>query len=270
MLISFCDITHMRHAGKILPHLPDIRLAAREVYTDKSYQWDNRTRDPDNGLVLQFTLRGSCGYTSPTHHAEVLPGHAMLFRHGENSRYGITPQSTLPYEAEYLIIDPNQGITELFDGLREHHGPILRMDPEGPARQLLLSLILEFQTGRPADRIAHAQTLYPLLLHLYREQTRDTRESDPVAYGRHLLETRYREPKNLKEWCALIGISREHFTREFTRRHHESPAAFLRRLRLQHARSLLRLSPRLPLENIAALSGFASVQTLQRLLNKSK
>jgi len=244
--------------------LPDIRLARREVHTDRAYQWDNQTRPPDQGLVIQRTVRGSCGFTSGALSTEVLPGQAMLFRHGENSRYGITPASGLPYETEYLIMDPGGGVSELFDSLRAQYGPVIRMETDGPARRLLLQLLLEFESNQPADRITHAESLYLLLLNLYREQGSDARSRDPVAYGRHLLETRYREPGNLKEWCAEIGISREHFSREFTARYRETPGEFLRNLRLNHARGLLNISTHIPLEDVAALSGFASVQTFHR------
>lgn len=243
---------------------PDIRLVRREIHTTRAYQWDNRTRPPDQGLVIQRTLSGSCGFTCGNSSTEVHPGQAMLFRHGEDSHYGLTPDSSLPYATEYIVMDPQAGVSELFEGLRSQYGPVLRMETGGDAHRLLLQLLSEFETGRPSDRITHAECIYRLLLSLHREQGRDTRRSDPVAYGRHLLETRCREHKNLKEWCTEIGISREHFSREFNARYGESPAAFLRRLRLEHARSLLNLSTHMPLEDIAALSGFASVQTFHR------
>ncbi|MCC5845038.1 MAG: AraC family transcriptional regulator [Verrucomicrobia bacterium] len=247
-----------------LTALPDIRLARRETHPDRSYQWDNQTRKPDRGLVIQRTVCGSCGFTKGSVHTEVLPDQAMLFRHGEHSRYGITPDSSLPYETEYLVMDPGGGVAELFEGLRAQYGPVLRMEADGTARRILLQLLIEFESNRPSDRISRAESLYLLLLNLFREQGRDARGRDPVAYGRHLLETRYREPGNLKEWCAEIGISREHFSREFTARYRETPAEFLRNLRLSHARGLLNISTRMSLEDVAALSGFASVQTFQR------
>jgi AraC-like DNA-binding protein len=250
------------------PALPNVRIALRETQTARSYQWDNRTRIEDNGLVIQRTVSGSCGITYRSFSSEVLPEQAMLFRHGEESRYGITPESVLPYEHEFLVLDSDCGVSELFEGLREQYGPVLRMGTGGEAHQILIQLILEFESNRPADRITHAEAVYRLLLSLHREQGADARTRDPVAYGRHLLETRYREPGNLKEWCAEIGISREHFSREFSARYGESPGEFLRNLRLEHARSLLRIRTGIPLEDIATLSGFGSVQTLQRVYKK--
>lgn len=244
--------------------LPEIRIVRRETHTSPAYQWDNRSRLPDQGLVIQRTLSGSCGFSRGNFRTEVVPGQAMLFQHGEDSRYGITPDSELPYVTEYMILDPGAGIGELFKGLRTRYGPVLRMATGGEAHRLLLQLLLEFNAGRPADRLSLAESSYRVLLSLYREQNQATQQRDPVAYGRHLLETRCREGKNLKEWCGEIGLSREHFSREFSARFGETPAAFLRRHRLGHAQRLLKLSPRLPLEDIATLSGFASVQTFRR------
>lgn len=246
------------------PPLPDIRLARRETHCSGTYSWNNHTRTPDQGLVIQRTAGGSCGFTIGQNAFEVLAGQAMLFRHGEDSRYGITAESVLPYETEYVVMDPGGGISDLFEGLREQYGPVLRMETGGEAHQILVQLLLEFDSGRPSDRVTHAEAAYRLLLNLHREQGIDRRARDPVAYGKHLLETRYREPKNLKEWCGGIGISREHFSREFSARYGETPADFLRNLRLEHARSLVRIRSNLALEDIAALSGFASVQTFHR------
>ena len=78
-----------------------------------------------------------------------------------------------------------------------------------------------------------------------------------------MLETQFRSPRNLKEWADDIGISREHFTREFHKRYEETPATFLRRLRLDHARILLR-NPSLTLPDVAKASGFASAHTFYR------
>jgi len=84
-----------------------------------------------------------------------------------------------------------------------------------------------------------------------------------MAYGHHLLSNHFRSPRNLKEWCQQIGISREHFSRAFKERYGVSPAAFLRQLRLTHANQLLQ-SHHLSIHDVAAASGFASPQTFHR------
>ncbi len=254
----------MKSSDSTTPGLPDIRIARREIHHTRYYSWDNTNRLSTRCLVIQRTVRGSCRFRSGDFEQEVIPEFAMLFRHGDHSHYDLGPNSKRPYETEYAVINPDGGIAKLFINLRKHCGHIFRMETGGKAHQLLLQLILEFESSQPSDRITHASLAYELLLNLYREQGSTTHHRDPVAYGRHLLETRYRESKNLKEWCAEIGISREHFSREFNERYHESPSDFLRDLRLQHARSLLGISTHLPLENIASLSGFSSLQTFRR------
>ena len=59
------------------------------------------------------------------------------------------------------------------------------------------------------------------------------------------------------------GVTREHFIRAFGERYGETPGVMLRRLRLEHARSML-LATELPVAEVAAASGFASATTFCR------
>lgn len=243
--------------------LPEILLARREREDSMRYQWDNRKRTRDQGIVIQRCGGGSCFFENPQRRFRVEEGQVMLFRHGENSWYGLEEDSRLPYIPEYLVLAPGGGTLEIFEGLREAYGPVMRMAEGEEACRILHTVIRNAGAGQPGDRLDRAESVYRLLLALLREQRSATRASDPVAYGRHLFETRYREARNVKEWCAQIGMSREHFTRCFHERYGETPSDFLRELRLRHAEGLLRNS-RLPLEDVAAQSGFASAQTFHR------
>ena len=262
---SFCDIQQMKSSSP-LSFLPEVFYAKRERHLHTDYFWDNRTRRAEGGLVLQRTLSGSAGfYPDPNSPRiiEVGKNRAMLFRHGEATRYGLHPAARLPYHCEYLVFTPDGGAGELFDGIREQFGPVIPLDPEGPPARFMQGFVEDQRAPRPPDRIARAERLYLLLLSLQRELSRETRAHDPVAYGKHLLETQFRSPANLKEWCAQLDMSREHFTRVFHQRYGQTPAAYLRRLRLRHARSLL-FTGNMNLTDLAAASGFASVQTFTR------
>jgi len=246
-----------------LSRLPELKVAKREIQNSLRYQWDNSVRLRGSGIVIQRCAAGSCFLDVGGLRYVVQPGQVMLFEHGENSQYGVDAGSRLPYIPEYLILSPGGGSREIFEGLKEAYGPVLRMEEEGEACNILWDAIRRGESGEPIDRLEQAEMVYRLLLAMLREQRSATRESDPVAYGHHLLETRFREARNLKEWCGFIGISREHFTRVFTERYGMAPAEYLRQLRLRHARFLLQNS-RLPFEEISAQSGFASVQTFHR------
>ncbi|WFB34883.1 helix-turn-helix domain-containing protein [Kiritimatiellota bacterium B12222] len=244
--------------------LPDIGLVQTESYTDESYFWDNSIRDQGPGVVIQQTLSGSVFFQkegeSP---AYIEPGYCMMFAYGEPSHYTLNEHCERPYKLRWIYMTGNSGFLSIVNEIREQFGSKLRMRSKGEASQLLHQLHEDFEHGMNRDRFYLADSAHRLLVALYREQIAGARGYDPIAYGRHLLETQYRSPRNLKEWAQEIGISREHFTREFKQRYQESPAQFLRRLRLEHAQVLLH-NHTLRLPDVATASGFASEQTFYR------
>ncbi len=242
---------------------PTIRFAERETYVRSSYFFDNATRRKEGGLILQRTVSGSAFYEDACGRLAVRRDQAMLFAHGEESRYGIGPPEERPYVAEFLHLVPLAGVDVLFARIRRDFGSVVRMAARGEAARMARDTVDEFASGRAPGRLDLAERAYRLLLAVYREQMADSRGHDPVAYGRHLLEERFRSPLNLKEWAEEIGLSREHFSRSFRARYGENPADYLRRLRLGHARGLLHSSS-LAVEDVAALSGFSSAQTFRR------
>jgi AraC-like DNA-binding protein len=68
----------------------------------------------------------------------------------------------------------------------------------------------------------------------------------PVPPARHLLRARdladrcYAQPIGLDDMAAAAGLSRAHFSREFSRTFGESPKAYLMTRRLERAAALLR------------------------------
>jgi AraC-like DNA-binding protein len=72
----------------------------------------------------------------------------------------------------------------------------------------------------------------------------------PVPPARHLLRARdyadrhYAEPIGVDEMAAAAGLSRAHFSREFSRTFGESPKAYLMTRRLERAAALLRNTDR--------------------------
>src|ERR1700749_5097824 len=72
----------------------------------------------------------------------------------------------------------------------------------------------------------------------------------PVPPARHLLrardfaDSRYAEPIGIDDMAAAAGLSRAHFSREFSRTFGESPKAYLMTRRLESAATLLRNTDR--------------------------
>jgi AraC-like DNA-binding protein len=72
----------------------------------------------------------------------------------------------------------------------------------------------------------------------------------PVPPARHLLrardlaDRRYADPIGVGDMAAAAGLSRAHFSREFSRTFGESPKAYLMTRRLERAATLLRNTDR--------------------------
>lgn len=241
----------------------EIPILQREKQDSLSYQWDNAKRTYGEGIVIQQTLKGSVAFWEETGRREAGPGKALLFRYGEKTRYGLDADCSRPYILLYALITETPTVLSLYEDVKTNFGSVLRMEPKGEASTLLAHAHEARLRGGVRDRFADAETAFRLLLSLYREQIAERRGRDPVAYGKHLLDSQFRSPRNLKEWAEEIGLTREHFSREFHHRYGVTPAAHLRTLRLQHARLLLS-NQSLTLEEVAAASGFASVKTFHR------
>jgi AraC-like DNA-binding protein len=62
--------------------------------------------------------------------------------------------------------------------------------------------------------------------------------------ARDLVDRRYTEPIGVEEMAAAAGLSRAHFSREFSRTFGESPKGYLMTRRLERAAALLRNTDR--------------------------
>ena len=246
-----------------LDALPQILHAEYEEHRDDRYFFNNAQRKTDGILIIQRTLEGAAWIEDATGRHRVGPGQAMLFAHGEKSLYGIGDPEDRPYRLEYVALKGSPDIRRLFFQLKKDHAGVIAMNPEGQASGILHNLVSLLAENRSLDQLEMAELAYQLILALLREQVAGSQARDPVSYLRLLLQTRFRSHRNLKEWMAELPYSREHLTREFTRRFGEGPAEYLRKLRLEHARLLARTS-HMPVEEMAVSSGFASAQTFRR------
>jgi AraC-like DNA-binding protein len=79
-----------------------------------------------------------------------------------------------------------------------------------------------------------------------------------------LITTEFRSPLTLPQLAARVGLSPFHLHRLFKVDTLETPAAYLSRVRLEHAAHLMVVLPDAPLLQIAFDSGFSSAATFAR------
>jgi AraC-like DNA-binding protein len=239
-----------------------VHAAAEERQSDEAYRWNNATRGDPDRLVIQRTLAGAAFFRDAAGERSVPTGWAMLFTHREPSVYGYPPGAIEAYRHRFLAFSPT-GVRALFDRIRADFGSVVRLPEESEVAALFDELFEGVRRRTLCDRFHESELLYRLLIALYREQVSESRERDPVEFGHHFLRSHFRSPINLKTVAAKCGITREHFIREFRVRHRESPGAMLRRLRLEHARTML-AATELGLAEVARACGFASANSFGR------
>src|ERR1051326_2881588 len=105
-----------------------------------------------------------------------------------------------------------------------------------------------------------------LLIHLLVDVRRCIAESetplrlgrlDPVQQACVILETRFREPLQIKSLAAEVGLSPNYLSHQFRLAHGVTFKQYLQAIRLHHAR--LRLQEGRPIKETASECGFASV-----------
>jgi len=244
-----------------------VQAAEDELKSDPKYRWDNAARTDGTALVVQRTIAGTGFLEDVEGRHEVPPGFAILFSHGEDTRYGFPPESTVPYRLQFIAFRPTSFVSELFDRVRRDFGSVVRLPEVSEAQALFVEIMKRFRAHNFRDRFEECELLIRLLIALYREQVEDSRSSDPIEFGYHFLHNRFRLPINLKLVAEECRVSREHFIREFTRRFRESPGAMLRRLRLEHAQSVLKTTE-LSVEDVALANGFTSTDTFSRAFRR--
>ena len=85
---------------------------------------------------------------------------------------------------------------------------------------------------------------------------------------RTFILSRLSEHISLEDMARNAGMSRHHFSRLYRRLTGQTPTEYLRTLRLERARHLIKTTPQ-PLKVVAAQVGLASEHHLSRLLRKS-
>lgn len=240
-----------------------VQVANEQVWNSASYFFNNKRRPDGSGLVVQLTLSGAAFFRDEKGERLVEKEQAMLFSHDEETEYGYPPDSTEPYRQQYVEFTDCEILRTVFDRLRRDFGSLVAIPENSVARGIFNEILERFRTGEFHDRYHESELLYRLLISIYRDQVEGTRARDPIEFGYNYILNRFRYASNVKQIAAACGITREYFAREFKLRYRESPGALLKRLRIEHAQSLL-TTTNMPVEEIAGASGFSASNAFGR------
>lgn len=191
-------------------------------------------------------------------------------------------QSHLFSESELSALRALPGFWNLLIGLDPSpltppasHEHRLHLPPEHHRilNDILTELCTEYLAPSPETTLLTHHLLFRLLVHIARWQTHEetkltttpepTTHSMSIADVLRICEERFHEPLTVAQLAALLFLSPSHFSALFTQEVGVSPSAYIRRLRLARAQTLLRTTT-LSITKIAQQTGFGDGPHLAR------
>ncbi len=237
----------------------------QRVAATADYLWDNRERKPARLCVFQYTVEGVLRYRDREGEREVPAGHAVLFTFGEPSRYWLPAGPRASYLCDWINLQ-GAGLAEHWSHLRRRYGSVIPVGADVVAELQRLMAAADPAAGRDTVQIAGA--VHRFVMHLFSALTRDlSARQTPVERAIEALLTKPLHPGSLTALARRFSCSREHLCRAFVRRTGRPPGDWQTEQRVQAAVHLLR-NTALTLGEVAAQSGFSSIQTLSRQVRR--
>lgn len=233
-----------------------------EAVQSARYVWDSARRNPSQFVIIQWTRSGEGRFAWEGGAHPVPAGHAFVALVPEASRYFFPRGSRKAWTFSWLNLYGGFA-REICRDLRRAFGPVLPLPPRSPAALAFARLVEWAEARRFPDRFEVSREAYAFLMEWARQLDQPAgREDDPVEAVEQIFRARFREPWGIKEIAGETGLSREHLTRLFAARKGISPARYLRGLRAEEARRLIRQG-RATLGEAALRSGFPSVRSMK-------
>lgn len=241
---------------------------ALETRQSPRYFWNCAKRGNEPLAILQWTLEGEGRFAFQGKEHPVRAGEAFIAVVPEKSTYYFPKEAQTPWKFAWLNIYGELGIS-LCRQFRNQFGPVMPLPKPSPAGSIFLRLTQLANAAKLPDPYETSAMGYRLLMEWSRQLTRPLyQRSDPIQVATAICASRFREPWGVKELADQTGLSREHFTRIFTQRTGQSPAGYLRRLRVDAAKEMIQ-SQNFPLTEVALRCGFSSTRSLRRALDDS-
>jgi len=215
-------------------------------------------------VAIQVTLAG-CGWVWPTPTSTPIAvprGHALFFIAGEPPlAYGLGASSA--WEFIYANIVGASALT-IASELIARHGHVVELAADHPAvRALHLRVPDVGHREATIDTATSARMAWDLLTTITEiGPAEETRDAALVAGAMAFFRKRLADDIGVAEAARHLRVSREHLSRIFRSHSSLPPAAWLRRLRLEHAERLLRIpateTALMTVADVASRCGFAT------------
>lgn len=238
--------------------------SGHQVIDSPKYFWDNAPRPSDPAVcVIQLTRAGCAFYEdAKQRRLPVPPGHAMVFMHGEDSRYGYPELETEPYVLDYIGIG-GVALWPLIRYLQESVGPVIAMPEGSTAERIFSALKATIDNRLTMDRFRVSVQIYDLLMHCFHMNSAVRSPDEAIWQAREYILSNWHRPFSQEELAHTVGLSREHVNRRFRELYEISPGQFTMRIRMERAHLLLKVS-QCSIEDVALQCGYTSLSSFGR------
>lgn len=237
----------------------------RETANSTRYLWDSRYRGEEPFVIFQWTLKGNGEFTIDGKTWPLNPEEVFIAIPPEESVYAFPKQATEPWTYGWLNLYGAFGVS-LARAFRDAFGPVVPLPLHSSAAAMFRRLLEEATQRKFADGYQASADFYAFLMEWTRQLTHPAQAGrDCVETAQAICQSRFREPLGIKELAAETGLTREHLSRLFSARTGVSPGRYLRQLRVNAARQMLK-ERNLLLKEVALRCGFPSVRSLQQAL----
>lgn len=219
-------------------------------------------------VIVQWTRSGYGVYENSDGQRLLPSEYAFVIIAPEVAEYYYPKEGKEPWIIDWVDFVGPLALS-LFARFREQFGPVVPLRRKGMAAIHFHRLITSTLAKAPRDRWAESREAYAFLLEWWREALHADDDAKIIETVLSLCETAAYRLMTVKELASECGMSREHFTRCFTRQVGVPPAAWLRQRRLAAAALLLQEDAGLSLASIARETGFATARQLMAAFRRA-
>jgi AraC-like DNA-binding protein len=255
-----------------LASLPCPFVACEECRNTPAYHWDGHYRRSETFAVLQCTLAGEGRIRRRGEEHRLPPGTAFLCAADDPEIVYFYPREERRTWRFVFLLFRGGGFREIAIGLADRFGPVLRLSHESPALLALLALRAHGGHGIDMNPGEGARLTYDLLAAMAAESAAaaDAKKNGNLLTERWLAKMEEGLTDGavpVADIARSLGVSREHFTRVFTRETGQSPKSWLTRRQMLLAARLVK-DGTLTVKEIAGRLGYPSAEAFTKAFTR--
>lgn len=243
------------------------------IETHSEYDWSGVNRGEREFAVLQLTLRGEGYITYEGHDRTIRPGDLMMVHIPHDHRYRL-PEWSSQWEFVYVVVVGRE-ILRIVRRLEREAGPLLEV-PDGSPLMFALYRIIRYALSHEFRAYAPkpfelSNLTYNLGMKLLEEILPYKPPSGSPSWIRKVQDYCRRHLDahiEIAELARIAGMSRSHFSREFSAHLSMSPQEFLIQERIKHAIQLL-YNDAMTIKEVGYACGYQDVNYFCRQFRKT-